>query len=320
MIKCLECGFETNRLQWTHFKYKCTGKFTNGTQYLKAYPGSKVVDDSVSVKTTLTKSKFIEKYGELEGVKRWDSYREKQAYSNSYEYKKNKHGWTKKQFDDYNASRAITLEKCIDRHGEERGINLWNSYVQQQIYTKTKNYLIDKYGKELGSEKYKQICKKKQAAANPKIMAEMLGISVENAIAIIIDRKISNYKFGSLLEKEFIENLEKITGKLEYTTFSRPYGKWSTLLDSYVIFDIKHNDCIVEFNGDYWHCNPKLFESTDIGPGQKTAQDIWNRDFKKIQTALDLGFRVMTVWELDYRKNKQKIIDEVAKWILSGQK
>ena len=29
MVKCLECGFESSRLQWTHFKYNCTGRFAN---------------------------------------------------------------------------------------------------------------------------------------------------------------------------------------------------------------------------------------------------------------------------------------------------
>ena len=35
MIKCLECGFESSRLQWTHFKFNCTGRFNNGTEYKK---------------------------------------------------------------------------------------------------------------------------------------------------------------------------------------------------------------------------------------------------------------------------------------------
>jgi beta-mannanase len=53
MPKCLECGVEAQRLQWTHFKYKCTGKFKNGKEYQAAYPGSKVVDEELSQKLKL---------------------------------------------------------------------------------------------------------------------------------------------------------------------------------------------------------------------------------------------------------------------------
>lgn len=319
MIKCMECGFETNRLQWTHFRYKCTGRFKNSSEYLKSYPNAKIVDQELAQRTTLTESKFIEKYGEIDGLKRWNIYREKQAYSNSFEYKKEKHGWDRQKFDDYNSSRSITLEKCINRHGEEYGIYIWNSYVEQQKYTKTKNYLVDKYGEKIGIEKFNQINRLKSASVNPRIMAELKNISIDEAVEIITSRQ--NFtKYVSLLEKEFIEKLKKIIGELEYTSISRPYGKWSTLLNSYVVYDIKHKDCIIEFNGDYWHCNPKLFESTDIGPGNKLASEIWNRDSKKIQTAVNLGFRTATIWESDYRKTKQKVIEGIVEWMQSGQK
>jgi hypothetical protein len=319
MIKCLECGFESSRLQWTHFKYKCTGRFQNGTEYLKAYPHAKVVDTELASKTTLTKSKFIEKYGEKEGIEKWDAYRNKQAYSNSFEYKQQKYGWTQQQFDEYNSNRAVTLEKCIQRHGENEGVHVWNEYVQKQAYTKTQAYFIEKYGEKIGTEKFSQVNFLKSAAVNPKTMAEVKNISVDDAVDIILNRK-NMFRYTSNLEKEFVEKLEHRIGPMQHTSVNKPYGKWSTLLNSYVVFDVKHNDCVIEFNGDYWHCNPKLYESIDTGPGNKTAQEIWDRDAKKIQTARNLGFRVLTVWESDYIKNKQKIIEEVIEWMLNGQK
>lgn len=50
MPKCLECGFESSRLQWTHFRYKCTGRFKNGTEYKKAYPNALLVDEEIAKK------------------------------------------------------------------------------------------------------------------------------------------------------------------------------------------------------------------------------------------------------------------------------
>ena len=49
-----------------------------------------------------TKEKAIKKYGEVDGLKKWEEYCKKQAISNTFEYKQNKYGWTKDQFDEYN--------------------------------------------------------------------------------------------------------------------------------------------------------------------------------------------------------------------------
>lgn len=319
MVKCIECGFEAPRLQWTHFKYKCTGRFSNGTEYLKAYPEAKVVDEELKNRTKLTEENFIKKYGQSDGIKRWNEYRYKQAHSNSFEYKKEKHGWTKEQFDNYNSSRAQTIEKMIDRHGEIEGIKRWEEYCERQAYTNTKEYFIEKYGLEIGTKKYLDYNKEKSTSTNPMVMSERLGIPLDEAVEIIISRNSSS-KYGSLIEKEFTEELEKNIGKLEHTTFTKPYGKWSHELNSYLVYDIKHNNCIIEFNGDYWHANPKLYESTDKLRNNKTAEDIWKKDAKKLQIAIDHGFRVMVVWEYEYKKDKKGTIRKVIEWMQNGQK
>lgn len=59
MIKCLECGIESNRLQWTHFKFNCTGRFKNGCEYQLAYPNALLVDESIVKKTAVTLDNVI---------------------------------------------------------------------------------------------------------------------------------------------------------------------------------------------------------------------------------------------------------------------
>jgi hypothetical protein len=320
MIKCLECGFEAERLQWTHFKYKCTGRFSNGKEYMEAYPNAIVVDPKLSQRTKLTLENFIIKYGEIDGRTRWDSYREKQAYSNSFEYKRKRHGWTKEQYEEYNSSRASTLEKMIDRYGEMDGARKWINYCDRQAFTNTLQYFIERYGESDGVHKYKEMNIGKGSSCNPVTLANKMNISVEDALAIILSKlTISSHRFGSFLEQEFTLGIEKELGeKLEFTTFTRPYGKWIHSLDSYVIYDIKHLDCVIEFNGDYWHANPKIYTNEALIRG-KLATDIRERDRIKMKAAIDNGFRVKTVWESEYNKDKKQTIQEVVKWMQSGQ-
>lgn len=317
MIKCMECGKMVNRIQWTHLRYKCTGRFKTCEEYITFYPDATTVDESIAKKTSLTLENMISKYGSEEGKKRWNSYREKQAYSNSFDYKSKKYGWSKEKFDEFNSSRAITLEKCIQRYGEKEGLERWHSYCEKQAYTNTKEYFVVKYGKEDGIKKFIEYNKQKGKSNSAVYYSELFDISLDEAVQLIINRQ--NIKYGSVLEKEFTTLLEQKMGPLEHTSFNNPYGRWSNELNSYVIYDIKHGDCIVEFNGDYWHCNPKLYESTDTVRG-KTAQDIWNKDKIKIETALKVGLRVLVVWESEFKKDKNLTIERVMAWMLCGQK
>jgi hypothetical protein len=315
MVTCLECGAVEKRLQWTHFKFKCTGRFKNGTEYKSAYPGAKIIDAELAKKTGVTLKNLQEKYGIVEGQHRWDSYRKKQAYSNSYNFKKEKYGWTKEQFDEYNSSRAQTLNKMIARYGEEGGTIKWEQYCNRQAYTNTKRYFIEKYGQEIGLQKYIEINKRK-AVNNPLLLAEKLGIDIDDAVRIILSRQ--KQFFSSNLETEFINALERKLGKLDHTSTRNPFGKWSGKLNSYVVFDIKHKNCIIEFNGDYWHANPKTYNDDAIIRG-KSAVEIRTRDMLKLQTALDYGFKTLVVWESDYKTDKEKTVEKVVKWILSEQ-
>lgn len=318
MVKCLECGAEERRLQWTHFKFKCTGRFQNGKEYMAAYPGAKVVDSDLAACTAITLNNLMKKYGDDEGKLRWEQYKQKQAYSNSYEYKNKKYGWTLEEFNQYNSSRAVTIENMIQKYGEQIGIEMWEKYCERQAYTNTLNYFIEKYGNEKGKQKYIEINRKK-GVNNPNVVAERLGVSIDEAVDIILSRQNTGI-YSSNSELEFVELLEQgLNTSIEHSNKTNPFGKWSDYLNTYVVYDIKHLDCIIEFNGDYWHANPKTFQPDTLIRGIK-ASDIWEKDRLKLQTAKDLGFRVLTVWESVFKNNKEKTIKQVTKWILQEQK
>jgi hypothetical protein len=55
---------------------------------------------------------------------------------------------------------------------------------------------------------------------------------------------------------------------------------------------------IIEFNGDFWHCNPLKYTSDFFHPILKlTATEIWNKDKIKKQIAEQQGYKIKYIWE-----------------------
>ena len=63
-----------------------------------------------------------------------------------------------------------------------------------------------------------------------------------------------------------------------------------------------------------FHGNPKKYKSTDYPhPFRKeiTAQEMWNKDKRKLDVAIKKGFDVLVIWDSEYRwGNKQEIINK----------
>lgn len=70
---------------------------------------------------------------------------------------------------------------------------------------------------------------------------------------------------------------------------------------------------IIEFYGNYWHANPRIYKSTDIIHHKKTAKESWEYDKKRITILEDNGFKVFIVWEDKYKDNRKEIINNLIK-------
>ena len=81
------------------------------------------------------------------------------------------------------------------------------------------------------------------------------------------------------------------------------------------IFDIyipKFN-LLIEYNGDYWHCNPTKYEANYFHHKKnKTAKEIWDYDKNKLDLALKYNYNSEVIWESDYKKDKN-IINKLIK-------
>ena len=104
-------------------------------------------------------------------------------------------------------------------------------------------------------------------------------------------------KRTSKLEKQFLFELEQ-KGYIS----NKQISKYTV---DYVNESTKH---IIEINGDYWHCNPKLFKSdyynSSIG---MTAFEKWKYDEERKKYLENLGYSVTILWESDLKSNKSTI-------------
>lgn len=60
---------------------------------------------------------------------------------------------------------------------------------------------------------------------------------------------------------------------------------------------------VYEFDGDYWHGNPDLYDPEDIHPEAKVAfGELWERTKNKKRILEEAGFQVVSIWESDFKK------------------
>jgi len=104
-------------------------------------------------------------------------------------------------------------------------------------------------------------------------------------------------KRTSKLEKQFLFELKQ-KGYIS----NKQISKYTV---DYVNENTKH---IIEINGDYWHCNPKMFKpdyyNSSIG---MIASEKWKYDEERKRYLENLGYSVTTLWESDLKSNKSVI-------------
>jgi hypothetical protein len=246
----------------------------------------------------ITEENLIKKHGQENGKKIWDGYVKKQSETNTLDYKIKKYNWTEEDFNNYNKSRSVTLKNLIDKYGEENGIKMWDNYIDKQKITKSKEYVIKKYG-----EKYwNDLCNKKSHSL----------ISYKNKYGD--DQYINKYinKFNKIVvyppsksSQLFFKNIDLVISKDNETYYSDKNEEYCVFLSDmgFVFLDyyIKNKKIVIEFYGNIWHANPKLFKENDILPiTNKKAKDIWLEDKNRIDKLKEEhDIDTIIIWEHD---------------------
>lgn len=204
-------------------------------------------------------------------------------------YKKTKENTppeSRQQRVEYWISRGYSLKEAQENVKERQAVGRLDKF-------------IERYGEKEGTERWTKRQEKWRKTIKDKYIA--IGGAV-SSVSLDLFEYLDNYfeykefQYGIMNEK-YISNKEK----------EKTFG---------YDFTDNVNNKIIEFNGDYWHMNPKIYKASDFNKNKKmTAKEIWEYDKNKINLAKKYGYDVLVVWEKDYRNNQEKIIKQCINFL-----
>ena len=81
-------------------------------------------------------------------------------------------------------------------------------------------------------------------------------------------------------------------------------------------YDIRKNNNLIEFNRDYWHANPKIYDDTFTNSvSNLTAKEIHDKDAKKLDYAKANGYNILVIWESDYKEDPEGTVKKCIRFL-----
>ena len=168
-----------------------------------------------------------------------------------------------------------------------------------------KEKFIERYGEEDGLRRWNERQAKWMSTLDSKSDEEKARInSLKNSAGYTISKA----------EKEIFSHLKNLDDNVER---AHPISYDEDGKRRSFVYDIIKDNRIIEYNGDYWHCNPAIYNEDFIHPvTKKSALEIWEKEEKKIKLARDNGFEILVVWESDYKSDKEGALKKCQDFLL----
>ena len=256
--------------------------------------------------------RYILLYGKTLGITKFEEYKQKQAESNTFEYKNKKLGWSKEEFNRYNKSRAITLENMIQKYGVVLGSEKFENYrIKQKTHGSSLEWFKKKYGDERGVYFWEILCENKAQTIQNFIKRYGDNEGRKKYFDYINQRK--NY-FSQISQELF---LELDDDDAYFATKNSEFFLYSHELECVFFYDyvLKSKKKCIEFNGDYWHMNPSIYNEDDVGYFGYNASEIWEKDRIKNNALEKEGFEILVIWENEYKENKNLIVEKCKNFL-----
>ena len=194
--------------------------------------------------------------------------------------------------------RTMTSDHKINpvcwEHWVEKGYTMEEAIKKVSEVQKSRAFTLEKCIKKYGEIEGPKVFKERQVK-----WQKSLHKSFNNTGVYKTQSKISKGLFEQIINK----------GGYKLFEYEVPLGAYS--------FDLWVNGSVfIEFNGDYWHCNPKIYGPDYYNKtNKKFASEIWKRDKQKVKFAKSKGYPTLVIWELDYKKDPEKTIQKCIEFI-----
>jgi len=195
--------------------------------------------------------------------------------------------------------KGCSVRKKIKKTVKRR-YGVENIFQVETIKEAAKKTNLKNYGVENASsspvirQKVIQTCINKYGVDNvskiPSIIEKIQSTKFNNAKYTPYSKqsqKVFNFIFNCLHETELVDHIY-------YATLNKEFGK--KINNRYMFYDfvISSIEFCIEYNGDYWHANPRKYSENDF------TRKIWQRDTEKISALTNMGFEVWVIWESDF--------------------
>ena len=262
------------------------------------------------------------------------SYQKKYGVDNPFQSEEIKQKIKQINLELYNVEHPIKSEKIkkkmretiLNKYGVEH-YSKTNEYKKKYIKTCQEIYgVVNPFQAEFVKNKIKETCKKRYGVEHIMYLDE-----TKKKL-----RKIFMIKYGvpwstylmrgkySKISQELFWNIYNrldfhLQNKIYFAELNREFAKYFKDIKQGYFYDfvIPSLKICIEFNGDIWHANPKIYNENDRpNPYTNvTAKEIWNYDELKIKKLKKEGYLFLIIWESDYNKNKEAETNKCIEFI-----
>jgi len=125
--------------------------------------------------------------------------------------------------------------------------------------------------------------------------------------------KVHFYKYQKSPIEQSLNEVIKSWGYSVETSKTIIYGdkKWYRIMPDIIV----EGKIVVEFYGDYFHGNPKIYKPTDIIGFQQLAQEKWQKDKLREKRIREMGYEFYVVWENDLKNSKEETLSALKNYL-----
>lgn len=304
-ITCQVCGF-TGKSITTHIKYK---HGLSGSQYKTIYGDGPLLIVSEEVRQRLSDI-GKEKCKDPTYIKMMSDVQKNGASIFT------KNNWINK---------GCTEEEAIEKVREVQSENARKSTAKGDW--DNRSWMLPKYWMNKGYTKKeaKKIISEKQSvlsSRSSKFIGHIRTQESKNKISTSMKKKIDKVGAG-----KWSSHFGMFSGRSKVEIEFYNYIKQNINVDvrgnvpiqDYIV-DVILDKRVIEFYGDFWHANPKMYHEDDTLKGfcsvSREVKSIWKNDENRVAKLKEMGYDVLVIWEHDWHHNKENCIQRVKDYLL----